>query len=63
MINNEMTKKKVFVETYGCPYLPVLHDDSEDFKEDKRFIINRLYKIGYKKLLQENKRGTHYTNI
>lgn len=34
--------KKVFLETYGCPYGAALHDDFKHFKEDKRFRVIRL---------------------
>lgn len=37
----EMTKK-VFIQTWGCPYVASLHDDFESFKEDKWLGVNTL---------------------
>ena len=32
---NQTKQNKIFIETYGCPYVALLHDDFEDIKEDK----------------------------
>ena len=53
----EQAKKTVFVETYGWPYLPVLHDDSDDFKEDKWLGVKELrYNIHQPKPLKFTRR-------
>ena len=44
-MNHAFTPKKVFVETYGCPYGAVLHDDFEVPKEDKWLGVNNLEKV------------------
>lgn len=33
--DNRTFSKKVYIETYGCPYVASLHDDFDDFKADK----------------------------
>ena len=37
-----MDTKKVYLETYGCPYVASPHDDFEDFKADKWFGVKEL---------------------
>lgn len=42
MIDIKYDIKRVFIETYGCPYGASLHDDFDDFKADKWLGINKL---------------------
>ena len=37
--------RKVFIQTWGCPYVASLHDDFEVLKKNKWLIMRQLYKI------------------
>jgi len=40
--NKTDAKKKVFLRTFGWPYIPVRRDNSGAFEEDKRFGVKGL---------------------